>query len=287
MVAAQFDRRSSGPAPVVTWRRSAAQLGMKVACIEKSRTLGGTCLNVGCIPSKAMLDSSRHLRLAKDRFKRHGITCDGLNLDLSAMLARKDKVVKDLTDGVRHLFARIGSRSFRDRHACRHRSRSTWRLMTAARPRSAPSCSRPGRHRSSCPSFVRRQDGRRFDRRYGFTRVPDWSVVGRLYRARAGSVWRAWCSRVRSCSSSYRASVPTADTEMGDHCSRKAWVSKVSIPVLGTRVTALGSGGRAATAPQRNMAASTRLMRASAVAVDRAADRRAGSRGNRCLGRPG
>ena len=104
-MSAQFDLVviGAGPGGYVAAIR-AAQLGMKVASIEKSPTLGGTCLNVGCIPSKALLDSSELYHLAKERFKRHGITFDGLTLDLSAMLARKDKVVKELTDGVRHLF---------------------------------------------------------------------------------------------------------------------------------------------------------------------------------------
>ena len=93
----------AGPGGYVAAIR-AAQLGMKVASVEKSPTLGGTCLNVGCIPSKAMLDSSELYHLAKERFKRHGISFDGLTLDLRAMLNRKDKVVKELTDGVRHLF---------------------------------------------------------------------------------------------------------------------------------------------------------------------------------------
>ena len=63
----------AGPGGYVAAIR-AAQLGMKVACVEKSRTLGGTCLNVGCIPSKALLDSSELYHLAKERFGRHGIT---------------------------------------------------------------------------------------------------------------------------------------------------------------------------------------------------------------------
>lgn len=77
---------------------------MKVACVEKRPTLGGTCLNIGCIPSKALLDSSELYHLAKERFGRHGIKTGGVELDLPAMLARKDKVVKELTDGVRFLF---------------------------------------------------------------------------------------------------------------------------------------------------------------------------------------
>src|SRR4029077_6249736 len=77
---------------------------MKVACVEKRPALGGTCLNIGCIPSKALLDSSELYHLAKERFGKHGIKVEGLNLDLAAMLKRKDEVVKSLTDGVRFLF---------------------------------------------------------------------------------------------------------------------------------------------------------------------------------------
>jgi dihydrolipoamide dehydrogenase len=104
-VAAQFDLVviGAGPGGYVAAIR-AAQLGMKVACVEKARALGGTCLNVGCIPSKAMLDSSELFHLAKERFGKHGIKFDALSLDLSAMLARKAEVVKGLTDGVRFLF---------------------------------------------------------------------------------------------------------------------------------------------------------------------------------------
>ena len=74
-MAAKFDLVviGAGPGGYVAAIR-AAQLGMKVACVEKSRTLGGTCLNVGCIPSKAMLDSSELYHLAKERFGKHGIT---------------------------------------------------------------------------------------------------------------------------------------------------------------------------------------------------------------------
>jgi dihydrolipoamide dehydrogenase len=82
----------------------AAQLGMKVACVEKRPTFGGTCLNVGCIPSKALLDSSELFALANARFAGHGIRLGKVSLDLPAMMARKDQVVKGLTDGVAFLF---------------------------------------------------------------------------------------------------------------------------------------------------------------------------------------
>jgi dihydrolipoamide dehydrogenase len=82
----------------------AAQLGMKVACVEKRASLGGTCLNIGCIPSKALLDSSEHFAFTRAGLARHGVKVGDVVLDLSAMMARKDKVVKGLTDGVAFLF---------------------------------------------------------------------------------------------------------------------------------------------------------------------------------------
>jgi len=81
----------------------AAQLGLRVACVEKRGSLGGTCLNVGCIPSKALLQSSHHYEVANTEFAHHGI--DGaVKLNLKTMLARKDKVVVDLTKGIEFLF---------------------------------------------------------------------------------------------------------------------------------------------------------------------------------------
>jgi len=82
----------------------AAQLGMRVACVENRDRLGGTCLNIGCIPSKALLQSSEKFEEATHSFAAHGVKLDGLALDLPAMMARKDKVVGDLTKGVEFLF---------------------------------------------------------------------------------------------------------------------------------------------------------------------------------------
>jgi dihydrolipoamide dehydrogenase len=97
----------AGPGGYVAAVR-AAQLGKKVACVEKRATLGGTCLNIGCIPSKALLDSSELYVLAKHHFSRHGIQVGSLSLDLAAMLRRKDQVVKSLVDGVAFLFKKNG-----------------------------------------------------------------------------------------------------------------------------------------------------------------------------------
>jgi len=88
----------------------AAQLGFKTACIEKWLTpegkpaLGGTCLNVGCIPSKALLESSHKFVEARDDFKVHGINIDNIEFDTSAMLKRKDTIVNNLTGGIAGLF---------------------------------------------------------------------------------------------------------------------------------------------------------------------------------------
>ena len=82
----------------------AAQLGMTVACVEKRAALGGTCLNVGCIPSKALLQSSHHFEQAAHEFAAHGVKAVGVELDLPTMMGRKDKVVDDLTKGVAFLF---------------------------------------------------------------------------------------------------------------------------------------------------------------------------------------
>jgi dihydrolipoamide dehydrogenase len=82
----------------------AAQLGLNVACVEKESQLGGTCLRIGCIPSKALLQSSQLFSEAQKNFAQHGILCDEVKLDLSAMLKRKDSIVKTLTSGVDFLF---------------------------------------------------------------------------------------------------------------------------------------------------------------------------------------
>jgi dihydrolipoamide dehydrogenase len=82
----------------------AAQLGMKVACIEKRGALGGTCLNVGCIPSKALLYSSELYEKANHEYEAHGIKLSKVELDLAAMMKRKDEVTSGLNKGIEGLF---------------------------------------------------------------------------------------------------------------------------------------------------------------------------------------
>jgi dihydrolipoamide dehydrogenase len=92
----------SGPGGYVAAIR-AGQLGLKTAIVEKDKELGGTCLNIGCIPSKALLTSSDHFVFAKKEAAKHGIVIDNVTVDLGKMLQRKEKVVKTLTGGVRAL----------------------------------------------------------------------------------------------------------------------------------------------------------------------------------------
>ncbi|HEX7052929.1 MAG TPA: dihydrolipoyl dehydrogenase [Burkholderiales bacterium] len=99
----------AGPAGYIAAIR-AAQLGLSVACVDEWRTpkgdyaLGGTCLNVGCIPSKALLESSENFERVTHQFKAHGISVSGVKFDLKAMLERKDRIVGKMTGGIAGLF---------------------------------------------------------------------------------------------------------------------------------------------------------------------------------------
>lgn len=103
----------AGPAGYIAAIR-AAQLGMKTACVEQWRTpkgeaaLGGTCLNVGCIPSKALLESSENYERVAHKFASHGITVSGAKMDVARMMARKDAIVAKMTKGIEFLFKKNG-----------------------------------------------------------------------------------------------------------------------------------------------------------------------------------
>ncbi len=93
----------AGPGGYVAAIR-AAQLGMNVACIDKRKSLGGTCLNIGCIPSKALLESSEHYAHSLHGLEAHGVKVGKVSIDLDTMMAHKDKVVSDNTKGIEFLF---------------------------------------------------------------------------------------------------------------------------------------------------------------------------------------
>jgi dihydrolipoamide dehydrogenase len=111
----------SGPGGYVSAIRC-AQLGFTVAIIEKYNTLGGTCLNVGCIPSKALLDSSEHFHNATHTFSEHGIEVKEVKANITQMIKRKDDVVSQTCDGVKYLMDKNkievhqGIGSFKDQH---------------------------------------------------------------------------------------------------------------------------------------------------------------------------
>jgi dihydrolipoamide dehydrogenase len=97
----------AGPGGYVAAIR-AAQLGLDVACVEKVKALGGTCLRIGCIPSKALLESSERYAEARDGLDEHGVRVGDVSLDLGTMMKRKDRVVRALTQGVAGLFRKHG-----------------------------------------------------------------------------------------------------------------------------------------------------------------------------------
>jgi dihydrolipoamide dehydrogenase len=111
----------SGPGGYVAAIRC-AQLGMKTAIIERYNTLGGTCLNVGCIPSKALLDSSEHYHKAKEKFEMHGIDLKDLKVNMKQMIQRKREVVDQTVKGLDFLMKKnkidvfTGHGSFLDAH---------------------------------------------------------------------------------------------------------------------------------------------------------------------------
>lgn len=107
----------AGPGGYVAAIR-AAQLGLSVACVddwtdqEGKAAPGGTCTNVGCIPSKALLESSGHYELAREHFAEHGIRVQGVEMDVSTMMQRKKTIVRQNNDGILYLFKKIKSSFF-------------------------------------------------------------------------------------------------------------------------------------------------------------------------------
>jgi dihydrolipoamide dehydrogenase len=126
----------AGPAGYVAAIRC-TQLGFDTACIddfmdsEGKPSLGGTCLNVGCIPSKALLDSSEQYHRVKHEFGAHGIHVKGVSIDIGEMLARKEKVVRSLTGGVKQLFKSNNVASIHGRGKLTGRGSNGWQVEIA------------------------------------------------------------------------------------------------------------------------------------------------------------
>ena len=193
----------TGPGGYVAAVR-ASQLGMKVACVEKESRPGGVCLNVGCIPSKALLDSSEYFHLAQNHFADHGIQTGRLRLDLPVMMARKEQVVKDLTENVGKLLAGNkvqllkGTASLVDKNRVEvktdtgnsaknvHLNASAIILATGSEPITVPGLEFDGRHIVSSTEAL------------SFEAVPKHlGIVGGGYIGlELGSVWRRLGSKV-------------------------------------------------------------------------------------------
>ena len=238
----------AGPGGYVAAIR-ASQLGVKVVVVEQRETLGGVCLNEGCIPSKALLDSSELFALARDRFGVHGIGVDPPRLDLDAMLRRKDDVVRKNTDGIAYLFkknkiewvngsARLGGRNGGGLHEVMVSpvaSSESATMFTAPRVLLAT-----GSEAVSLPAIP--FDGRvvvSAREALSFERVPDHLVIagGGFIGLEMGSVWRRLGAQVTVIEMLPHI-LPTMDRQAADTIHRSLRKQGIQFK-LGTRINGL------------------------------------------------
>ena len=248
----------AGPGGYVAAIR-ASQLGMKVAVVEKRATLGGVCLNEGCIPSKALLDSSEHFALARDKFALHGIEIDPPRLNLAAMQARKDDVVKKLTDGVAYLFKKnkitlfTGSASLKGPDAEGMQQVAVEQIFQLSfpngdqQPVEAPQLLRAAKVLLATGSEPIPLPNIPFDgelvvsarEALAFDQVPDHLVVagGGYIGLELGSVWRRLGARV-TVMEALPGIVPSSDRQVADYLQRTLKKQGIEFR-LNTRVTGL------------------------------------------------
>ena len=238
----------AGPGGYVAAIR-ASQLGVKVVVVEQRETLGGVCLNEGCIPSKALLDSSELFALARDRFGVHGIGVDPPRLDLDTMLRRKDDVVRKNTDGIAYLFkknkiewvngsARLGGRNGGGLHEVMVSpvaSSESATMFTAPRVLLAT-----GSEAVSLPAIP--FDGRvvvSAREALSFERVPDHLVIagGGFIGLEMGSVWRRLGAQVTVIEMLPHI-LPTMDRQAADTIHRSLRKQGIQFK-LGTRINGL------------------------------------------------
>jgi dihydrolipoamide dehydrogenase len=189
----------AGPGGYVAAIRG-AQLGLNVACIEQEPVLGGVCLRIGCIPSKALLESSQRFWEARQEFAAHGILCSEVKMDLGAMLRRKDQVVTTLTRGVEALFKKNKVTRYLGRGRIDGPGRvvveggketlelkAKWILIaTGSRPATLPGVELDGEHIGTSTQAL------------GYAEVPKHLVVigGGYIGLELGSVWRRLGAKV-------------------------------------------------------------------------------------------
>jgi dihydrolipoamide dehydrogenase len=211
----------AGPGGYVAAIR-AAQLGRKVACVEKHNTLGGTCLNVGCIPSKALLESSHKYHQCKTAMAIHGIKVGDLSFDLEAMMARKNAIVKSLTAGIDFLFKKnkidrfLGNARIVGNKTVEVTGEKTFRLRaeavliaTGSKAAALPGIEIDGTHVVSSTEAL------------AFTAVPKHLVVvgAGAVGLEVGSIWQRLGAEVTVVE--YLESIlPTADKDLGKQALR-------------------------------------------------------------------
>jgi len=227
----------AGPGGYVAAIR-AAQLGLDVACVDEHEALGGTCLRVGCIPSKAMLESSERYEETRNGLKAHGVKASGVELDLKTMLQRKDRVVTTLTKGVASLFKKNKITTYTAR--ARFTAARTLTLddqdgtqlqaeriliATGSRPATLPGVEFDGDRIVSSSGAL------------SFDRVPEHLVViGAGYIGlELGSVWRRLGAKVTVLEYLDRV-LPGSDTEIADEAQKILKKQGLDIH-LGTKVT--------------------------------------------------
>ncbi len=197
----------------------AAQLGMNVACIDENEQLGGTCLRVGCIPSKAMLESSELYYQAKNAFSEHGIKTKSVELDLAAMLRRKEKIVDTLTRGVKGLLKKNKVTHYQGRGRLDGPKRVVVTHNGKSTPLSAPHIIIATGSRSATLRGVE-LDGERIvtsTEALAFSEVPKHLVVigGGYIGLEMGSVWARLGSKVTVLEALDRI-LPATDKEIAD-----------------------------------------------------------------------
>ena len=224
----------------------AAQLGLKTACIEKRETLGGTCLNVGCIPAKALLNSTHKLYDAQNHFAAHGVIVEKVRPDLKQMMLAKDKAVKALTKGVESLFRKNtvtwvkGAAAFKDPHTLAIAGGKT---VTASHFIIAT-----GSESSQLPGGILRIDESRVLSSTGamaLTEIPKRMVVigGGVIGLELGSVWARLGTEVKVVEFLPRI-LPGADLEMANTLqkllSKQGLQFHLGAKVVGGRISASG-----------------------------------------------
>jgi dihydrolipoamide dehydrogenase len=226
----------------------AAQLGQSAACIDKRANLGGTCLNIGCIPSKALLQSSDKFAEAAHALAEHGVRLNGVELDLAAMMARKDKVVATLTKGVEFLFRKNKVDWLQGAGTIAGPGRVVLAAPDGSRPEVAAGAVVIASGSESTPLSGFDIDEQRIVSSTGalaFDHVPPRLVVigGGYIGLELGSVWRRLGSEV-TIVEMLDTIVPAMDRELGRNLQRSLARQGIGF-ALGSRVAAVRPGGAA------------------------------------------